>query len=183
MENGLRHEGEEDGAVGSASAQKVDPAKPASPTWQRKLSNVDHVIKEFSINYKDILQLGPLGWRSWRHTKQERAKGRAPIFDFFGSRPVTCDHGVPLGGVGGGSIGRSYKGEFQQFQLLPTICEPSKVLANQFSVSSLFSYLQNIDNFPSSEFWVPMFGQVFVSRSNGAKFSSVLSPKNPELSK
>ncbi|KAF5738838.1 hypothetical protein HS088_TW12G00031 [Tripterygium wilfordii] len=156
MENGSRQEGE-DGAVGSASAHKVDPAKPALLTWQRKLSNVNNVLKEFTLSYQDIMQMGPLGWRLWRHTKQEKAKARAPIFDIFGSRPVTCDHGVPLGGIGGGSIGRSYKGEFQQFQLLPTVCEPSKVLANQFSV--------------------------FVSRANGAKFSSVLSPKNPELSK
>lgn len=35
-----------------------------------------------------------------------------------------------------GSIGRSYRGEFQRWQLFPRICEEKPVLANQFSVSS-----------------------------------------------
>lgn len=34
-----------------------------------------------------------------------------------------------------GSIGRSYKGEFQRWQLFPGACEDKPVLANQFSVS------------------------------------------------
>ncbi|KAH0854806.1 hypothetical protein HID58_037095 [Brassica napus] len=52
----------------------------------------------------------------WRHTKEEAAKGRASIFDIFRKHHITGDHGVPLGGIG---IGRSYKGEFQQFKLFP----------------------------------------------------------------
>lgn len=36
-----------------------------------------------------------------------------------------------------GSIGRSYQGEFQRWQLFPRICEEKPVLANQFSVSTL----------------------------------------------
>ena len=34
-----------------------------------------------------------------------------------------------------GSIGRSYKGEFQRWQVFPGSCEDKPVLANQFSVS------------------------------------------------
>jgi hypothetical protein len=34
-----------------------------------------------------------------------------------------------------GSIGRSYKGDFQRWQLFPGTCEDKPVLANQFSVS------------------------------------------------
>lgn len=36
-----------------------------------------------------------------------------------------------------GSIGRSYKGEFQQFKLFPKVCEEAPILTNQFSVSVL----------------------------------------------
>ena len=36
-----------------------------------------------------------------------------------------------------GSIGRSYRGEFQRWQLFPRKCEEKPVLANQFSVSSM----------------------------------------------
>lgn len=37
-----------------------------------------------------------------------------------------------------GSIGRTYRGEFQRFQLFPGICEEVPILANQFSVSTFF---------------------------------------------
>ncbi|KAK1310069.1 hypothetical protein QJS10_CPA08g00886 [Acorus calamus] len=57
--------------------------------------------------------------------------------------------------LGAGSIGRSYRGEFQRWQLFPGICEEKPVLANQFSV--------------------------FVSRSNGKRYSSVLCPGNNEM--
>lgn len=38
-----------------------------------------------------------------------------------------------------GSIGRSYRGEFQRYQLFPRVCEDSPVLANQFSVSFVYN--------------------------------------------
>ncbi|XP_038989507.1 non-lysosomal glucosylceramidase-like isoform X2 [Phoenix dactylifera] len=72
-------------------------------------------------------------------------------------RIATSCQGVPLGGIGAGSIGRSYKGDFQRWQLFPGICEDKPVLANQFSV--------------------------FISRSDGKKYSAVLSPGNPEALK
>jgi non-lysosomal glucosylceramidase len=37
-----------------------------------------------------------------------------------------------------GSIGRSYKGDFQRWQLFPIKCEEKPVLANQFSVSFIY---------------------------------------------
>ncbi|GFP81252.1 non-lysosomal glucosylceramidase [Phtheirospermum japonicum] len=57
--------------------------------------------------------------------------------------------------MGGGSIGRSFKGEFQRFQLFPRVCEDTPILANQFSV--------------------------FVSRPNGDTFSSVLCSTRPNI--
>jgi non-lysosomal glucosylceramidase len=57
-----------------------------------------------------------------------------PIDPFtWGPKPSAC-HGVPLGGMGGGSIGRGFRGEFNRWQLIPGVCEESPVLANQFSV-------------------------------------------------
>lgn len=53
-----------------------------------------------------------------------------------------------------GSIGRSYRGEFQRFQLFPGKWEEQPILANQFSV--------------------------FVKRANGKRKSTVLSPRNEE---
>lgn len=34
-----------------------------------------------------------------------------------------------------GSISRGFRGEFRHFQLVPGACEPSPIMANQFSVS------------------------------------------------
>ncbi|XP_039852540.1 non-lysosomal glucosylceramidase-like isoform X2 [Panicum virgatum] len=65
--------------------------------------------------------------------------------------------GVPLGGLGAGSIGRSYRGYFQQFQIFPVITEEKPILANQFSA--------------------------FVSRPNGKKYSTVLSAPTAGLLK
>ncbi|KAA8545442.1 hypothetical protein F0562_020226 [Nyssa sinensis] len=88
---------------------------------------------------------------------EEAAKGREVFMNPFLKRQVTSCHGVPLGGIGAGSIGRSYKGEFLRWQLFPRTCEENPVLANQFSV--------------------------FVSRPNGEKCCTVLCPGSPEVLK
>ncbi|XP_010530106.1 PREDICTED: non-lysosomal glucosylceramidase [Tarenaya hassleriana] len=138
-------------------AQRVGNEELPPLTWQRKLNSQAKTPSEFKLSTRDVLHLFPLGYRLWRHTKEEAAKGRASIFDIFRKHHVTGDHGVPLGGIGAGSIGRSYKGEFQQFKIFPKVCEEAPVLTNQFSV--------------------------FVSRPGGLKYSTVLCPTKPEVPK
>ncbi|MCL7022955.1 hypothetical protein MKW94_016893 [Papaver nudicaule] len=135
---------------------KADARLPPSLTWQRKLSSEGNVPVQFMPKLHEMIHMAPLGIRLWRHVKEEISKGHVAVIDPFNKRLVTACHGVPLGGIGAGSIGRSYKGEFQRFQLFPTICEDKPVLANQFSV--------------------------FVSRSDGKKYSSVLCPKSTDIS-
>ncbi|KAL3845703.1 hypothetical protein ACJIZ3_003106 [Penstemon smallii] len=132
----------------SDSPNKINPGRPPSLTWKRKLNCTSSVPPEFSIRPREILQLLPLGLRLWRHVKEEADKGTPSIMDPYHKRLVSCYHGIPLGGVGAGSIGRSFKGEFQRFQLFPRVCEDTPILANQFSV--------------------------FVSRPNGGTSSTVL---------
>ncbi|CAL9232258.1 unnamed protein product [Arabidopsis halleri] len=123
-------------------------------TWQRKLNSKVKNPSEFKMSIRDVLHLFPIGYRLWRHTKEEAKKGRVSMYDIFKKRQVTGDHGVPLGGIGGGSIGRSYKGEFQQFKLFPKVCEEAPILTNQFSV--------------------------FVSRPGDVNYSTVLCPTKPK---
>ena len=54
--------------------------------------------------------------------------------DFFG--PVKCNqmYGAPIGGIGSGSIGRSFMGDFCRYQLVPGIYEHEIVEANTFTV-------------------------------------------------
>ncbi|XP_038681932.1 non-lysosomal glucosylceramidase isoform X2 [Tripterygium wilfordii] len=112
---------------------------------------------QFSLSLRDTIHLAPIGIRLWRLHREESAKGKDTFIDPFAKHFVTSSHGIPLGGIGSGSIGRSYKGEFQRWQLFPGRCEEKPVLANQFSI--------------------------FVSRSNGEKYSSVLCPRSSELLK
>lgn len=44
-------------------------------------------------------------------------------------------YGVPLGGIGSGTIGRGYAGEFCRFQMRPGMYEYNTVHANQFMVT------------------------------------------------
>ncbi|KAL5789347.1 hypothetical protein ACOSQ2_004235 [Xanthoceras sorbifolium] len=149
LENGFD---EGDKETSNSSFDKVDPGKPAPLTWKRKVNTEEINLSLFSLTWKEIIQMAPIGIRIWRLIQEETAKGQI-FMNPFVKRWLTSSHGIPLGGIGAGSIGRSYRGEFQRWQLFPRICEEKPVLANQFSV--------------------------FVSRSNGEKHSSVLCPRNP----
>ncbi|XP_074574090.1 uncharacterized protein LOC141830587 isoform X2 [Curcuma longa] len=136
---------------------KVDTGQPASLTWQRKVSDQGQQLAEFTLTMREILKLAPLGIRLGRQILEETAKGQVAVIDPLKKRTgITCQ-AVPLGGIGSGSIGRSYKGDFQRWQLFPGLCEDQAVLANQFSA--------------------------FISRSDGKKYSTVLSPGNADLIK
>lgn len=49
--------------------------------------------------------------------------------------------GVPVGGIGGGTIGRGFKGEFCRYQVIPGMYEYETIQANQFIVN-----IQDINN-------------------------------------
>ncbi|KAL9813795.1 putative glucosylceramidase [Arabidopsis thaliana] len=142
----------------NSSDTKVDPAVPASLTWQRKIDSDVKAPREFNLSVKEIFQLAPVGIRLWFLCREEAAKGRLAFIDPFSKHSVTSSHAVPLGGIGySWKHRKEFKGEFQRWQLFPPKCEDEPVLANQFSA--------------------------FVSRANGKKYSSVLCPRNPKLDK
>ncbi|XVE94216.1 hypothetical protein REPUB_Repub01dG0262700 [Reevesia pubescens] len=154
LDNGF-DEGDKD--TTNHSINKADPGKPASLTWKRKVNCEGCVPSAFTLSFKEKLQMAPIVIRLWQYVREQSTKGKRVVVNPFVNHHTISCHGVPLGGVGAGSIGRSYKGEFQRWQLFPRICEEKPVLANQFSV--------------------------FVSRSSGEKYSSVLCPAGPELVK
>ncbi|XP_008806978.1 non-lysosomal glucosylceramidase isoform X1 [Phoenix dactylifera] len=137
------------------NAPMVDPGQPAPLTWQKKINDDGKAKSEFSLNILDKLILAPFIFQLGRHYIEETAKGQVALYDPFKKWMSVSSLGIPLGGIGAGSIGRSFKGYFQHWQLFPNICEEKPVLANQFSV--------------------------FVSRPNGQKYSTVLSPRSPEI--
>ncbi|TVU25976.1 hypothetical protein EJB05_28500 [Eragrostis curvula] len=140
-----------------ADPEKVDPGRLPVLTWEHKLSQVGHDLPSFRLTWREIRQLAGIGFRLGRHILEETSKGRIAVIDPMKKRIAKSGQGVPLGGIGAGSIGRSYKGDFQRWQLFPGTCEDKPVLANQFSV--------------------------FVSRQDGKKYSTVLHPGKPDLPK
>ncbi|OIW01756.1 hypothetical protein TanjilG_03894 [Lupinus angustifolius] len=134
-----------------------DDAAPPEQAWRRKLNSHANLLKEFSVTFMEAIKMVKLGVRMWSYVREEASHGRkAPIDPFTReSCKPSATQGVPLGGMGSGSISRGFRGEFRQWQIIPGVCEPSPVMANQFSI--------------------------FVSRDGGNKsFASVLAPGQHE---
>lgn len=141
----------------NGDSEKVDPGQLPELTWEHKLSHVRYDLPSFGLKWREAVKMAGLGFRLGQHIVEETSKGRTAIIDPMKKRTAKSGQGVPLGGIGAGSIGRSYKGEFQRWQLFPGACEDKPVLANQFSA--------------------------FISRQDGRKYSTVLHPGKPDLPK
>lgn len=134
-----------------------DSAAPPEQAWRRRLDSHANILKEFSITFREAVQMVRLGVRLWSYVREEASHGRkAPIDPFTrGSCKPSASQGVPLGGMGSGSISRGFRGEFRQWQIIPGTHEASPVMANQFSI--------------------------FISRDGGNKsYASVLAPGQHE---
>ena len=71
--------------------------------------------------------------------------------------------GVPLGGIGGGSIGRGWRGEFVKWQVGASLMQVKRVDADQFSV------------FIERE-RVPTYAEVVAKEPSTSAKSSILQP-------
>ncbi|XP_074583993.1 uncharacterized protein LOC141840012 [Curcuma longa] len=134
-----------------------DGGAPPKHAWRRRLNSHANRLKEFSVTFMEAVQMLRLGVRLWSYVREEAAQGRkAPIDPFTREQcKPSASQGVPLGGMGSGSISRGFRGEFKHWQIVPGSCETSPVMANQFSI--------------------------FVSRGGGnKKYSSVLAPGHHE---
>ncbi|XP_021850909.2 uncharacterized protein [Spinacia oleracea] len=134
-----------------------DSAVPPEQAWRRRLNSHANILKEFSITFMEAVKMVGLGFRLWSYVREEASHGRKAPIDPFNreSTKPSASQGVPLGGMGSGSISRGFRGEFRQWQIIPGICEASPVVANQFSI--------------------------FISRDGGSrKYASVLAPGQPE---
>ncbi|OCT56918.1 non-lysosomal glucosylceramidase [Xenopus laevis] len=91
-----------------------------------QLSDVSpsHMITHLPMGIRYLL------WWS-RKTYMER---KAPFIDMLNSIPLRQIYGVPLGGIGGGTITRGWRGEFCRWQLNPGLYTYKTVTENQFTV-------------------------------------------------
>ncbi|XP_021896965.1 non-lysosomal glucosylceramidase-like [Carica papaya] len=113
-----------------------DSAAPPEQAWRRRLNSHANILKEFSVTFMEAIKMVRLGIRLWSYIREEASHGRkAPIDPFTReSCKPSASQGVPLGGMGSGSISRGFRGEFRQWQILPGKCDASPIMANQFSV-------------------------------------------------
>ncbi|XP_078427836.1 beta-glucosidase, GBA2 type family protein isoform X2 [Wolffia australiana] len=134
-----------------------DGGAPPEQAWRRRLNSHANLLKEFSVTFMEAIRMIRLGVRLWSYVREEASHGRkAPIDPFTREkcRP-SASLGVPLGGMGSGSISRGFRGEFKHWQIIPNSCEPSAIMTNQFSI--------------------------FINREGGQKkYSSVLAPGQHE---
>ncbi|XP_006661858.2 non-lysosomal glucosylceramidase-like isoform X1 [Oryza brachyantha] len=145
--------------VGRTALQLLDfdGGSPPEQAWRRRLNSHANLLKEFSVTFMEAMRMMSLGLRLWSYVREEASHGRkAPIDPFTKEKcKPSASQGVPLGGMGSGSISRGFRGEFKNWHIIPGLCETSPVMENQFSI--------------------------FVSRDGGnKKFSSVLSPGHHE---
>ncbi|XP_015695224.1 non-lysosomal glucosylceramidase-like isoform X2 [Oryza brachyantha] len=129
-----------------------DDGSPPEYAWRRKISSQANRLKEFNVTFREAIKMMRLGLRLWSYIREEASHGRkAPIDPFTReSDKPSASQGVPLGGMGSGSISRGFRGEFKHWQIIPGSCEMSPVMANQFSI--------------------------FITRGGNKKYSSVLAP-------
>uniref|UniRef100_A0A4X2L2T2 Non-lysosomal glucosylceramidase n=1 Tax=Vombatus ursinus TaxID=29139 RepID=A0A4X2L2T2_VOMUR len=69
----------------------------------------------------------------WWYQKTQVEK-KTPFIDMFNCLPLRQIYGCPLGGIGGGTITRGWRGQFCRWQLNPGIYQHRTVMADQFTV-------------------------------------------------
>ncbi|XP_076260376.1 non-lysosomal glucosylceramidase [Rhynchophorus ferrugineus] len=102
--------------------------------------NLDHEYPEnrsgnFIPSLRIIWTLLPLILRYIWYYIVYKLKKKSVVMDYLILQRAKRMYGVPIGGIGSGTIGRGYKGEFCRYQLRPDICEYNTVEANQFIVT------------------------------------------------
>jgi hypothetical protein len=86
----------------------------------------------------EALNLLPLAYRVGSHIANEKKQGRGTIFDLNGMT-LQPPHpgpfgGCPIGGMGSGSVGRGFRGDFRRWSLAPGKYIHKVIDADQFSI-------------------------------------------------
>mmetsp|Transcript_11799 Transcript_11799/g.33225 ORF Transcript_11799/g.33225 Transcript_11799/m.33225 type:complete len:1288 (-) Transcript_11799:36-3899(-) len=102
--------------------------------WKRKLCDNYPDHSEFQVAMLEGMRLAGLGFRLYKYIGKEADEGRLPIMNPFYKSPAGPRMGVPIGGIGAGTIGRGWCGDFGRWQLFPGFPNYTTVDVDQFSV-------------------------------------------------
>lgn len=130
--SGQQEEGERI-KVPESTRERAQMPTATDALWQRRLSEQPtRQLRPLTAPLLHTLRNLPLGFRLWRQAREERG-GRDPVLDASGGQASSS--GLPAGGMGGGCVGRSWRGDFEPGLILPNGRGQAPVVpANQFSV-------------------------------------------------
>ncbi|XP_046752311.1 non-lysosomal glucosylceramidase [Diprion similis] len=125
-----------DDVQASQPVGRIEPVVKPPPDYGLKLK-LNHKYPEkwkqgATVRLKQLPQLLPLAYRYVSFFARTTTGGRRPMMDYVNMQTGKQIYGVPIGGIGGGSINRGFKGEFCRYSLRPGIYEYETLLANQF---------------------------------------------------
>uniref|UniRef100_A0A9L0RIH8 Non-lysosomal glucosylceramidase n=1 Tax=Equus caballus TaxID=9796 RepID=A0A9L0RIH8_HORSE len=88
-----------------------------------------------NISLSNLIKHLGMGMRylQWWYQKTQVEK-KTPFIDFMNCVPLRQIYGCPLGGIGGGTITRGWRGQFCRWQLNPGMYQHRTVIADQFTV-------------------------------------------------
>lgn len=92
--------------------------------FQANNVSLSNLVKHFGMG---------LRYLKWWYRKTQVEK-KTPFIDMFNSVPLRQIYGCPLGGIGGGTITRGWRGQFCRWQLNPGMYQHQTVIADQFIV-------------------------------------------------
>ncbi len=106
-----------------------------SQAWTRRL---DDTLTEYGkpavlVSPTTILKMLPVLVRIINNNRKKSSVGFDPI-SALRTQPPGPNQGVPLGGIGGGSIGRGWRGDFRRWSLRPGFIHEKVVCTDQFSL-------------------------------------------------
>ncbi|XP_064787505.1 non-lysosomal glucosylceramidase isoform X2 [Oncorhynchus masou masou] len=112
------------------------------------------------VSLSNIVEHIGLGVRylKWWYKKTQIEK-KAPFIDMFRAIPLRQIYGAPLGGIGGGTITRGWRGEFCRWQLNPGMYHYKTVIANQFTVclrrggQTVYQQVLSVERPPTLQGW------------------------------
>jgi non-lysosomal glucosylceramidase len=108
-----------------------------SVAWRRRLdATLSRPGAPASWPLRVIFRLLPTYLRLRAVMREDRRRSRESVLVAFDTRDTGPVQGVPLGGIGGGTLTRGWRGDFTRFQVQPPGCyRYGAVPADQFSVS------------------------------------------------
>ncbi|XP_013187208.1 non-lysosomal glucosylceramidase [Amyelois transitella] len=91
--------------------------------------------QNIKLRANQVVDMMPLTTRYLKYYMGRKLQKKKPIMDYMHMISAQRMYGCPIGGIGGGTIGRGYRGEFCRFQLYPGIYEYVTVPECQFIVN------------------------------------------------